>query len=71
MKTIEEKLKELNEELTTIAPNVSKPMRMKWALENDCSLTTVDRYLNGQAKMTVFASKLLSDLKKTLSTVEP
>lgn len=66
MKTIAEKLQDLNTELVELAPEVTKQMRMRWALDNDTSLATVDRYFRGEAKMTVFANKLLTDMKTIL-----
>lgn len=70
MKTIAEKLEELNNDLKSLAPEVTRQMRMKWALDNDTSLVTVDRYFSGQAKMTVFAEKLYRDMCKLLGKPE-
>lgn len=62
MKTIADKITELNNNLIEIAPQVTQAMRMQWAIDNDTSLTTVNRYLKGEAKMTVFAEKLYRDM---------
>lgn len=60
------KLKEVNDELKELAPSITKAMRMQWAVDNNTSLATVDRYLNGAAKMLPFAKKLLEDMKVLL-----
>ena len=71
MKTIAEKLEELNLSLKGMAPKITKAMRMQWALDNNTSLITVDRYLSGKAKMMVFAQKLHDDMKTKIGdTVE-
>jgi hypothetical protein len=67
METIAEKLTKLNKDLRELAPQITKAMRMQWAVDNNTSLATVDRYLNGQAKMTIVAERLLNDMKELLN----
>lgn len=63
MKTIAERLKELNADLFEAGQGISKEMRMRLAINNGCSLATIDRYLKNKATYVGFAEKLLSDIK--------
>ena len=60
------RLEEITEELKEMAPQIDNDVRMQWAVDNGCSLKTVERYLSGSAKMLIVAEKLLSDMKKVI-----
>jgi hypothetical protein len=55
---------ELNNELKDIAADVTEQLRLKAALEFDCSYITIARYLRGEAKKAPLAEKLLSFFTK-------
>lgn len=57
------KVEQLAIDLKAQAEKFGHQERMIWAIKNNMSLYTVNRYMNGSIGSTIIAEKLLADIK--------
>lgn len=64
MKKAITKIEQLIIDLKKVSIDFPHQQRMEWAIRNDMSLYTVNRYLKGEIGSTIIAEKLLFDINQ-------